>query len=397
MEFKLDMMQTAAVAVVMYYLGEWIKNKFPVLHKFCIPGPVVGGIIFALVNTLLKVNGILTLSMDTTLQTPFMMVFFTTIGFTASIDLVKKGGMQVIVFWICAAALAALQDGVGVAIAKALGAHPLLGIIAGSATMTGGHGTGAAFAPMFEEMGLKGAMTAAMAAATWGLVFGSLIGGPVAKRLIEKKNLKSSVQANANNAAATTADEEVISYEELFKAFTIVLVAIGVGAILEKFFKGMGITLPSYVNSMIIAAIILNVGEGTGKLKVNQKCMDVIGSIGLNVFLSMALISLKLWELADVAGPMLVILIVQTVMMFIFATFITFNFTGKDYDAAVMAAGHCGFGMGATPVAMANMRSVVERFGAAPRAFFVLPIVGAFLIDFANSLIITAFANVFGK
>ncbi|WP_097027556.1 sodium/glutamate symporter [Clostridium peptidivorans] len=397
MEFKLDMMQTAAVAVVMYYLGEWIKSKFPVLQKFCIPGPVVGGIVFALVNTLLKVNGILTLSMDTTLQTPFMMVFFTTIGFTASIDLIKKGGIQVLIFWLCAAALAALQDGVGVAIANAMGANPLLGIIAGSATMTGGHGTGAAFAPMFEEMGLKGAMTAAMAAATWGLVFGSLIGGPVAKRLIEKRNLKSSVQTHANDAAATSAVEEVISYEELFKSFTIVLVAIGIGAILEKFFKGMGLTLPSYVNSMIIAAIILNVGESTGKLKVNQKCMDTIGSIGLNVFLSMALISLKLWELADVAGPMLVILVVQTVMMFCFATFITFNLTGKDYDAAVMSAGHCGFGMGATPVAMANMRSVVERFGAAPRAFFVLPIVGAFLIDFANSLIITTFVNIFGK
>ncbi|KGK86666.1 sodium/glutamate symporter, partial [Clostridium sp. HMP27] len=171
----------------------------------------------------------------------------------------------------------------------------------------------------------------------------------------------------------------------------------GIGAILEKFFKGMGITLPSYVNSMIIAAIILNVGEATGKLKVNQKCMDTIGSIGLNAFLSMALIGLKLWELAAVAGPMLVILVVQTVMMFIFATYITFNLTGKDYDATVMAAGHCGFGMGATPVAMANMRSVVERFGQAPRAFFVLPIVGAFLIDFSNALIITTFANIFAK
>ncbi|WP_097027558.1 sodium/glutamate symporter [Clostridium peptidivorans] len=397
MEFKLDMMQTTAVAVVMYYLGEWIKGKLPVLQKFCIPGPVVGGIVFALVNTVLRMNGILKLNMDTTLQSPFMMVFFTTIGFTASLDLIKKGGIQVIIFWLCAAALAALQNGVGVAIAKAMGANPLLGIIAGSATMTGGHGTGAAFAPMFEQMGLKGAMTAAMAAATWGLVFGSLIGGPVAKRLIEKRNLKSSVQTHANDAAASTAVDEVLSYEELFKSFTIVLVAIGVGAVLEKFFKGMGVTLPSYVNSMIIAAIILNVGEATGKLKVNQKCMDTIGSIGLNAFLSMALISLKLWELADVAGPMLVILVVQTVMMFIFATYVTFNLTGKDYDATVIAAGHCGFGMGATPVAMANMRSVVERFGPAPRAFFVLPIVGAFLIDFANALIITTFANVFGK
>src|SRR3712207_5224194 len=231
-----------------------------------------------------------------------------------------------------------------------------------------------------------------MAAATFGLVMGSLIGGPIGKRLIESKSLKSSEEDFSSKQTqietASTTEPEVVNYEQLFKTLTIILISIGIGAILEKFFKSVNITLPSYVNSMIIAAIILNIGESTGKWHINQQCTDILGNIGLNVFLSMALVSLKLWELAAVAGPMLIILIVQTIFMALFATFVTFNSLGRDYDAAVMAAGHCGFGMGATPNGIANMTAVTERFGEAPRAFFVLPIVGAFLIDFANSLII---------
>ncbi|WP_027626823.1 sodium/glutamate symporter [Clostridium lundense] len=395
MELKLDMMQTTALAVVMYYFGGWIKRKWQLLYKFCIPDPVVGGIIFAIVNLILRQNGILKLNLDTTLQKPFMMLFFTSIGLTASIELVKKGGLQVIIFWLCASVLALLQDCIGVGLAKVLDVSPLLGLICGSVTMTGGHGTGGAFAPVFEKLGLKGAMTAAMAAATWGLVFGSLIGGPVGKRLIEKNNLKSQPEAYASAEEVLAAKEDTINYEELFKTLTLLLIAIGIGAVLEKFFTSVGITLPSYVNSMIIAAIILNVGESTGKWHVNQKCTETLGSIGLNIFLSMALIGLKLWELADLAGPMVVILTTQTIFMWLFATFITFNLCGKDYDAAVISAGHCGFGLGATPNGMANMRSVVERFGPAPRAFFVLPIVGAFLIDFVNAIIITTFTNIF--
>ncbi|MBE6069167.1 MAG: sodium/glutamate symporter [Clostridium lundense] len=397
MDIKMNMMQTTAIAIVIYYFGGWVKSKWKVLYKFCIPDPVVGGIIFSIVNLLLRQAGVLKLTLDTSLQSPFMMVFFTSIGFTASLELVKKGGIQVIIFWLCASVLAFFQDVIGVGLATLLDVHPLLGLICGSTTMTGGHGTGGAFAPVFEQMGLKGAMTAAMAAATWGLVFGSLIGGPVGRRLIEKKNLKSHPEVYVTAEEVSAAQEEVMNYEELLKSFALILVAIGVGAVLEGFFKKAGITLPSYVNSMIIAAIILNVGESTGKWHINQKCTEAIGSIGLNVFLSMALIGLKLWELADLAGPMVIILTVQTIFMWIFASYITFNFCGKDFDAAVISAGHCGFGLGATPNGMANMRSVVERFGPAPRAFFVLPLVGAFLIDFTNAIIITTFANLFGK
>ncbi|WP_097027559.1 sodium/glutamate symporter [Clostridium peptidivorans] len=397
MEIKLDMMQTTALAVVIYYFGGWVKSKWKLLYKFCIPDPVVGGLIFSIVNLFLRQSGTLKLTLDTTLQSPFMMVFFTSIGFTASLQLVKKGGLQVAIFWLVASVLALLQDALGVTIAKALGQNPLLGLICGSVTMTGGHGTGGAFGPVFEQMGLQGATTFAMAAATFGLVSGSLMGGPLGRRLIETRNLKSHPELYVSQEEVNAASEEAVSYEEFFRSFALLLIALGIGAVLGNFFKKLGITLPAYVSAMIIAAIILNVGESTGKWHVNQKCTEIIGSIGLNIFLSMALISLKLWELAAVAGPMLVILLAQVVMMWLFAYYVTFNIMGKDFDAAVMSAGHCGFGMGATPNAMANMRSVVERFGAAPRAFFVLPIVGAFLIDFTNAIIITTFANFFGK
>ena len=397
MNIKLDMMQTVALAVVIYYFGAWVKTKVSILEKFCIPAPVVGGLIFAIVNLIVKQNGILELSLDTTLQKPFMMVFFTSIGLGASLDLVKKGGLQVVVFWLIASLLTVFQNALGVGLAKALGQHPLLGLICGSVTMTGGHGTGGAFGPLFEsKYGFAGATTTAMAAATFGLVMGSIIGGPIGKRLIESKGLKSSAVAKQANEATVT-KEEVVDYNSLFSTLAIILISIGVGAVLEKFFVSLGITLPSYVNSMIIAAIILNVGESTGKWHVNQTCTDILGSIGLNVFLSMALVGLKLWELAAVAGPMLIILISQTILMAAFAYFITFNFVGRDFDAAVMSAGHCGFGMGATPNGIANMRAVVERYGEAPRAFFVLPIVGAFLIDFTNAIVITTFVNIFGK
>ncbi|MEW9095024.1 MAG: sodium/glutamate symporter [Clostridiaceae bacterium] len=398
MEIKLDMMQTTALAVVVYYFGAWVKSKVQFLEKFCIPSPVVGGFIFAFLNLFLKQSGILSLVLDTTLQKPFMMVFFTSIGMGASLELVKKGGFQVVIFWLVATILAIFQNGIGVAIAKAVGANPLLGLIAGSVTMTGGHATGGVFGPLFEsKYGFAGATTSAMAAATFGLVMGSLLGGPVARRIIENKGLKSNAAAYESQDLQAAVKEEAVNYPELFRTLAIILVSIGIGAILEKQFVKLGVTLPSYVNAMIISSIILNIGESTGKWHINQSCTEILGTIGLNVFLSMALVGLKLWELADVAGPMLLILAVQTVVMALFATFVTFNCVGRDFDAAVISAGHCGFGMGATPNGIANMRAIVERYGEAPRAFFVLPIVGAFLIDFTNAIIITTFANVFAK
>jgi len=284
------------------------------------------------------------------------------------------------------------------------------GTIVGSngVTMTGGHGTGAAFAPTFTEMGLKGANTFAAAAATFGLVVGSLMGGPLGAALIRKNNLKSKGEEYTDKKLEMESESEQVNFEEIFRATAIIVVAVAVGSLISIPLKNvqlpiigptgdpMKLNLPAYVPSMIIASIILNVGEGTGAYHINQKATNIVGTIGLNAFLSLALTGLKLWELADVAGPMLIILGVQTVVMFLFAYFVTFNIMGKDFDAATIAGGHCGFGMGATPNGVANMTSIQEEFGPAPRAFFILPIVGAFLIDFTNMLVITIFMQFAG-
>ncbi|HDK7155186.1 TPA: sodium/glutamate symporter [Clostridium botulinum] len=393
MTLKIDMIQTTTLAIFFYYIGVFIKSKVSILEKFCIPAPVVGGLIFAILNLIFTESGFISISLDTTLQKPFMLAFFTTIGLGASFKMIKQGGLHVIMFFIAALLLVISQDVLGVVMAKFIGEDPLLGLIVGSVTMTGGHGTGATFGALFEsEYGLVGASTTAMAAATFGLVCGSLIGGPIAKNLISKNNLKN----NSDEFFETNSDDcEEVSYKTLFNTFSLIFISMGLGSILEMFFTNLGIVLPSYIDAMIVAAIILNIGEQTNKWKINSKCADIIGSMSLNVFLSMALISLKLWELKSTAGPLLILLIGQAVLIFIFAYFITFRLMGKDYDAAVMSSGHCGFGMGATPNGIANMEAITSKYGASPKAFFILPVVGAFLIDFSNSLVITLFVNLF--
>ncbi len=393
MTLKLDMIQTLALAIVVYYIGRWIKTKVTILERFCIPSPVVGGLIFAILNLILTESNIMTISLDSTLQNPFMLAFFTTIGLGASFKLIKQGGIQVGLFFIAALSLVIFQDILGVFLSKAIGVSPLLGLISGSITMTGGHGTGATWGALFESnYGLAGATTTAAAAATFGLICGSLIGGPIAKNLINKNKLKNNADAFV---ATDTEIKEKVNYEELFKTTSIVFISMGLGTILEMIFTKIGITLPAYIDAMIVAAIILNTGESTGKWKINSKCADIIGNISLNVFLSMALINLQLWELKSTAGPLLILLIGQAILMAIFAYFITFRLMGQDYGAAVMAAGHCGFGMGATPNGVANMEAITSKYGASPKAFFILPVVGAFLVDFSNSLVITLFVNLF--
>lgn len=397
MVIKTDMMQTVAIALLVYYFGRWLKTKIAILEKFCIPAPVVGGIVFSLLHLALKQAGILSFDMNTTLQDPFMMVFFTTIGLGASLDLIKKGGVGIFIFLAVATVLVVLQDALGVALAKVTGVNPLIGLLCGSITMTGGHGTAGAWGPNFEkEYALVGAQTIGYAAATFGLVFGSIIGGPIGSSIIRSKGLKSHGlhgEGDYNVDKVVGVDETVIDFKGFMFHFTIIVVAIGFGAVVSQLIKipFPKFKLPAYVTAMIVAAILRNtIGA---KMHFSDNITSFIGDVGLNVFLSIALCGLKLWQLADVAGPMLIILFGQTIMMALFARFVTYNVMGRDFDAATIAAGHCGFGMGATPNGVANMQSIVESFGPAPRAFFILPIVGAFFIDFTNSLIITGFVN----
>lgn len=402
--FKFDMIQTVALAAVVLFAGYGIRRRVGVLDRFNIPAPVVGGFIFAALALALRQSGLLAMEFDTTLQSPFMVAFFTTIGLGASLALLKKGGPQVLLFWGIASVLAILQNGVGVAIATAMGVDPLIGLLSGSITMTGGHGTGAAFGKMMEEQyQLTGAVTVAMAAATFGLVSGGLLGGPVGTRLITKNGLKSGgakESALARQAEHASLDSEIDTETAgeaptaygLMQMLAVILVCMALGGLLSKWL-GRFVTLPGYIGAMLIAALVRNLADGTKRLRMEARTIDDIGTIALSLFLTMALMSLKLWELFDLAGPMLVILIAQVTMMGLFAYFVTFRFMGRDYDAAVMAGGHSGFGLGATPNAVANMNSLVERFGAAPRAFLVVPMVGAFFIDFSNAMIITTYIN----
>jgi ESS family glutamate:Na+ symporter len=399
------MIQTVALAAVLLFVGYGIRRRIAVLDRFNIPAPVIGGFLFALVALGLRQSGTLAFEFDTTLQTPFMIAFFTSIGLGASLALLKQGGPQVVIFWVLASTLAVLQSGVGVGLATLLGIDPLLGVIAGSTTMTGGHGTGAAFGKLMEDQyQLAGAVPLAMAAATFGLVGGGLIGGPVGTRLMTRFGLRGAGAtgdaALATAAAAAPLDAEIDTEPageaptalSILRMLTVVLVCMALGGLLSKWL-GQFITLPGYIGAMLVAAILRNAGEATKALTLDMRTVDDLGTIALSLFLTMALMSLKLWELLALALPLMIILTVQVSMMAAFAYFITFRVMGRDYDAAVMAGGHCGFGLGATPNAVANMTALTERFGAAPRAFLVLPMVGAFFIDFSNAMIITFYIN----
>lgn len=402
---KFDMIQTVALAAVLLFVGYGIRRRIGFLDRFNIPAPVIGGFLFAALALALRQSGVFAFEFDTTLQTPFMVAFFTSIGLGASLGLLKKGGPQVVVFWVLASLLAVVQSGVGVGLASLLGIDPLFGLLAGSTTMTGGHGTGAAFGKLMEDQyQLAGAVPLAMAAATFGLVSGGLIGGPVGTRLMTTFGLRGgttpSDPAVVSAAEAAPLDAEINTEPAgeaptaigILRMLTVVLVCMALGGLLSGWL-GQFVTLPGYIGAMLVAALLRNVGESTRLLRLDMRTVDDLGTIALSLFLTMALMSLKLWELLELAVPLMVILSVQVVMMAAFAYFVTFRMMGRDYDAAVMAGGHCGFGLGATPNAVANMRALVERYGAAPRAFLVVPMVGAFFIDFSNAMIITFYIN----
>lgn len=395
LELNFNMAETLAISILVLLLGREIKKRVNFLERFFIPAPVVGGVIFSILLLVGHNTGAFSFSFDNVLKDFLMTIFFTTIGFTASGKLLKKGGVGVVVFLITATVLVIIQDIVGVSMAKMFGEHPLLGLAVGSVPLTGGHGTSGAFGPVLEEFGVTGGLSVSIAAATYGLIAGCLIGGPVAKKLRERYNLKPSLEDREGTVESLEEIEEnPVSEETLFNAVVVIALSMGIGYCIAPFLKKYGIVIPAYIGPMFIAAIIRNVADIQKKnLPMNE--IAITGNIALSLFLAMALMTLKLWELADLAIPIITILLVQTVIMALYAYFVTFKFNGKDYDAAVMATGHCGFGLGATPNAMANMEVFTKENGPAPRAFFVLPVVGALFIDFTNATVITFFINMF--
>ncbi|GAA0776723.1 sodium/glutamate symporter [Clostridium subterminale] len=398
MELTLDIFQTMALASMVFYLGKYLKTKISILSKYCIPAPVVGGLIFAILMLIFRLTGFITINLDTTLQNVFMTAFFTSVGFTASIRILKKGGIKVVTFLILSALLVILQNIVGVSLATLFNLEPLLGICTGSIPMVGGHGTAGSFGPILEEMGIAGATTVSFASATFGLVMGSIIGGFIARTLIIRHNLKTPIMGEDNDSSIPLGDfnednQDILCHKRLMLGASWIFIAMGIGSVISNFIQGIGLTFPSYIGAMLVAAIIRNICDAT-KTELVEKEIENIGGISLSFFLSMALMGLKLWELLDLAIPMVVMLFAQTILIGLFTYFITFRVMGRDYEAAVFASANCGFGMGATPNAVANMDALSTKFGFAPTPYFVVPIVGCLFIDFVNSAIITLFINI---
>lgn len=398
----LNSYQTLAVGILLYYLGKLLKKNIRFLQTYCIPNPVIGGVLFALLNLALFESGVGAIKLDTVQQSFFMNMFFTSVGFSASYVLLKKGGRDVLVLTVVCAVLITFQDILGVALAKITGLHPLLGLCAGSIPLVGGHGTSGAFGPMLEKMGAERATTVAIAMATFGLISGSLMGGPVAHRLLEKYHLHSTQEDEDESLEKARSMEEnaplVMTAEKFMLAYGEILVAMGLGTLVSKFFTSVGLTFPGYIGSMLVAAVIRNISDHShGSLLVPMQELGTVGDVSLNIFLSLAMMSLRIWELFDIAGPLFIIAVAQTIFMALYTTFVVFNAMGKDYDAAVEVSAVCGFGMGATPNAMANMSAIMSNYGPAPRAFFAVPLVGAMFIDFCNSGILMVFINLINR
>ena len=392
---QLDAVQSLALAGLALFLGYAVCRVIPVLGRYNLPPPVVGGLVFALLAWAAHARDTVLFVVDTSLQTPLMIAFFTTIGFNASFWLLKISGRQVLVFLLLASGFAVVQNLLGMAVAVGFDLHPLFGVLAGSATLTGGPATGLAFAPLFEQAGVAGAESIAVASAMAGIVCGGLIGGPVATVLIRRHRLVSSRpddhRAPPEGGPIETASEAQREYSAL-KSIVAILVAMWLGAWVSRWISTTGVTLPAYVGAMLVGAAIRNLDDRTHLVGLSVPTTDVIGNVCLALFLSLALMNLKLWELAGLALPLLVNLGLQALLVAAFCALV-FRAMGRDYDAAVMGGGFIGFMLGTTANAMAVMRTLVERYGAAPRAFLVAPLVGAFFIDFSNALVITGFIN----
>ena len=393
MKIQLDMYQTLSVAVLVLLLGNYLKKKIYFLQKFCIPAPVIGGLIFAIMTCICYVTGIAEFSFDDTLREVCMVFFFTSVGFQANLKVLKSGGKSLIVFLGLVIVLIILQNLTAVGLAKLLNLNPLIGMCTGSIPMVGGHGTAGAFGPVLEDLNIKGATTICTAAATFGLIFGSLIGGPLGKRLIEKHSLLNTT-ANEDDSLLVEDEKKHERHTNMYadSVFQLIL-AIGVGTIFTMLLTKTGLTFPIYIGAMLAAALMRNICEYTGIATIHMGEINDLGGISLSLFLGMAMITLRLWELASLALPLVILLAAQVLLIIIFTYVIEFNIMGRDYDAAILVSGTCGFGTGATPNAMANMQAVCDQYVPSIKAYLLIPLVGSLFADFLNSLVITFFIN----
>lgn len=410
---ELDMLQTAGLGTLALVLGMCLTRRVKWLQRFCIPSPVSGGIVFSVVSLMLYKLWNVELFFDGTLKDVFMLVFFTSVGFQSNLKVLRRGGSTLLLMLGVLAFIIVVQNVLPLGIAWIMGVNPLVGMAAGSISMAGGHGTAGGFSAVLEGMGLSGAGTIAMAAATFGLIMGSVTGGPLAERLIRTKltaehlepkdyevdpamaGLESDEASPAGRAKHISSNEQ--EFQQYAKATYALLIVVAAGSLMSWLLQQTGVTFPTYFGALIVAAIVRNVAEAcklTPKMELDK--IVSVGNICLSVFLGMAMVSLKLWELESLALPLVVMLVAQVVAMALIAYFVAFNILGRDYDAAVLVAGICGFGLGATPNAMANMSAVCYKYHYSVKPFLIVPIIGAMFVDLINTGFITMFLNWIG-
>ena len=379
MKIQLDMYQTMAVAVAVLMLGSYLRKKIDILERFCIPAPVVGGFLFAIFTCICYATGILEFEFDDILKEVCMVFFFTSVGFQANLKVLKKGGKSLIVFLGLVIVLIFTQNFVAVGLSKLLGLNSLIGMCTGSIPMVGGHGTAGAFGPVLEDFNVQGATTICTAAATFGLIFGSIIGGPLGKRLIEKKDLLKTAIPEDDSLLVEDEKKHERHTQMYAAAVFQLIIAIGIGTVFSWALTQTGMTFPIYIGAMIAAALMRNIAEyaGNDKLVIHMGEINDLGGIALSLFLGMAMITLKLWQLASLALPLVILLVAQVVLIILYTYFVVFNVMGRDYDAAVLVAGTCGFGMGATPNAMANMQALCDKYVPSVKAYLIIPLIGS--------------------
>ncbi|NPT61146.1 sodium/glutamate symporter [Paraburkholderia sp. 5N] len=391
---SLDTLETLMAASLVLLLGRWILARTPILRAYSIPEPVVGGLLVALLVFALRSALKIDVRFDPGLQVPLMLTFFATIGLNADLAGLKAGGRALIVFLGAVVGLLVMQNVLGIGLAWALGQERILGLLGASVTLSGGHGTGAAWAKVFAERhGLASATEIAIACATFGLILGGLIGGPVARFLITHYGLTPNPESNSADTTGFEQPKAVrpITADAVIETVALIAVCLAVGSALASWLNGTAFELPAFVCVLFVGVILRNGLAVRGWYQVFEDAAALLGNVSLGLFLAIALMSLRLADLATLALPLLAILVVQAMAMAGYAIFVTFRIMGRNYDAAVLAAGHCGFGLGATPTAIANMQAITGRFGASHLAFLIVPMVGAFFIDIANAIVIKLF------
>lgn len=397
MNIEINLIETLAIALLILFVGYFCNSKIAFLRNNNIPEPVVGGIVFSLIAACAHSFFAIDFHFDMSFKNPLMTMFFTTVGLGASYSLLLKGGPKVILFLGVATLYLLVQNALGVSLAMATGMEPLMGLIGGSVTLSGGHGNGATYSDLFiAEYNMPSSVfELAMAAATLGLVLGGLAGGPVSKRLIERYNLKADEYHEELDDTITynPEDHDLVTPKKMMETLFVILLCFVIGHFFYVHLKSIDVILPAFLMPLLVGVVATNLCELSKRYTISRACIDLWGTMSLSIFLAMALMSLKVWELANLAGPMVVIILVQALMLMMFAYFITFRVMGKNYNAAIIAGGHCGFGLGATPTAVANMESLVARHGPSPQAFLVVPLVGAFFIDITNALVIQVYLS----